>query len=134
MQANARQLRLLGRLGEELAHPLRVVRLPILKDEHIASVLPGRAPGQALFLLGRAQTSKGGCGSLIQSDEPPASPGLRLGDLAFVPGHHPGPADGDASSREVDVVPFESKHLPPAHAGRGQQQPERIEPAFPLGP
>jgi hypothetical protein len=63
----------------------------------------------------------------IQGEAAPAAPGLGCRVVDLVVDDHPGNGGGDGGVVEVDVDPAQPSQLAAAHAGGGDQQPQRIQ-------
>jgi hypothetical protein len=67
-------------------------------------------------------------GGRVQGEGASAAGRLGVGLVHLVVDGHPGQARRQPSPGEVDVAPPEAGEFGPAHAGRGHEDPERVEP------
>ena len=127
MQADPRQPSRPGVLLEPVSDVLRVERATVGPGEHIAVVAVASSDRLAVLGLELALGVQGRKRDGVEGEaaSAPLSLGCRIVDL--VVDDHPGNGGGDGGVVEVDVDPAQPSQFAAAHAGRGDQQPQRIE-------
>ena len=67
-------------------------------------------------------------GGRVEGEGASAAWRLGVGLVHLVVDGHPGQAWRQPGPNEVDIAPAEARELGPAHAGRGHEDPERVQP------